>query len=69
MSTSKQINSSAIRSVQYTRYLDIEFKGGKIYRYSDVPEVIYDEFMECDSKGKFFRENIRDRYKSSEIKA
>ena len=65
----QEINSSAIQSVQYTRYLDIKFKSGKTYRYVDVPDVIYEEFMQSDSKGKFFRENIRDRYANLLVEA
>jgi hypothetical protein len=59
------VNSSAIKFIDYdqdTRQLFITFKEGKPYTYYDVPEVVYQSFLNAASKGKFFQENIKDRY-------
>lgn len=60
--------SSNLRAVGYdraTRTLVIEFNGGT-YQYSNVPPDIHDELMKAPSKGKFFYQNIRDKFSSEE---
>ncbi|MFE6169893.1 KTSC domain-containing protein [Viridibacillus arvi] len=42
--------------------LRIEFKDG-VYEYFGVPERIYNELMETDSKGIYFKRYIKDRYR------
>jgi hypothetical protein len=57
--------SSAIASVSYNRKahkLDVQFTSGRLYRYLGVPPHIYGEFLEADSKGRFFEEKIRGNY-------
>jgi hypothetical protein len=56
------IESSAILSVGYdldTHRLEIEFVSGTVYQYVNVPEYIYSELMDADSKGAFFDRHIR----------
>jgi hypothetical protein len=56
------VESSNIKSIGYdteNKILAVEFKHGGIYQYFDVPENIYEEFMNADSHGKYFSENIR----------
>ena len=38
--------------------LYLRFHTGEVYRYFDVPEQKYKEFLAGDSKGRYFRENI-----------
>lgn len=38
--------------------LYLRFRSGEVYRYFDVPEQKYQEFLAADSKGGYFRENI-----------
>ena len=65
----KHVESSMIFSIGYgpeISTLEIEFKSGAIWQYYDVPESLWFEFENADSKGKFFNREIRDQY--SELK-
>lgn len=56
------VESSNITSIGYdaeNKILEVEFKHGGVYQYLDIPENIYEEFMNADSHGKYFSENIR----------
>lgn len=59
------VNSSNLSAVGYeaeSGVLEVEFLGGAVYRYSDVPESEYDALMGADSKGKYFSANIKSKY-------
>ena len=43
------------------RRLVLQFTSGELYAYSEVSKDLYQGLLEADSKGRFFRENIRDR--------
>ncbi len=61
----KLVNSSSIRSVGYDRQsqvLEIEFNSLAVYRYENVSEDTYREFMGAYSKGMFFTVYIRQNY-------
>ena len=61
-----EVNSSSIAGIGYdvtTRTLEIAFNNGRIYRYLGVPVSLKELFTSCDSKGRFFNENIRDSYR------
>lgn len=45
------------------RVLHIRFKGGRPYSYADVPPNVVEEFAAADSAGKFFAENIKERFR------
>lgn len=56
------VKSSDLTSVGYdpkNSTLEIEFHGGNIYKYSAVPQEIYDDFMNAKSKGSYFYRNIK----------
>ncbi|MER9068914.1 KTSC domain-containing protein [Mesorhizobium sp. M0902] len=59
--------STAIRSIDYqpaTRILSVWFvPSGNRYDYEDVPPQVHAAFRKSSSKGRFFNEHIRDRYK------
>ena len=60
----QEVASSCIDAVGYdetTQTLEIEFRTS-VYQYEDVPEDVYEDLMEADSKGGFFHECIRDVY-------
>ncbi len=38
---------------------EIEFKGGAVYQYKDVPMATSVAFWDSESKGKFFAQNIK----------
>lgn len=47
------------------RVLRIWFIGDvKPYGYRDVPEEIFDALCEAESQGRYFADNIRDRYET-----
>lgn len=67
----QHVQSSNLRSVGYdssTSTLEIEFNSGGVYQYFDVPESVYSELMEASSKGSYFHENIKDKYRTQRIK-
>jgi hypothetical protein len=59
--------STSIRKTQYdpaTRTLSVWFvTSGNRYDYQDVPAETYAAFRQAFSKGRFFNQFIRDRYR------
>ena len=56
------VDSEALRSVGYDpheRILEIEFVGGTVYRYFDVPPSVHAGLMTAESKGEYYAANIR----------
>lgn len=59
------VSSSDLSSVGYDQnqqILEIEFNGGGVYQYSNVPEAEYNGLMNASSHGKYFHQHIKDRY-------
>lgn len=59
------VESSMIASVGYdaqAEVLEIEFPSGEVYDYHEVPQEVYEELMEADSKGRYFLHSIRGVY-------
>jgi hypothetical protein len=66
-----RVSSSSIDSIRYdaeTRMLEVEFKGGRTYRYHSVEEGVFNAFEGAQSKGLFFNEHIRDAYPYVRVK-
>jgi hypothetical protein len=62
--------SAALVSAGYnadTQQLEIEFKGGRIYRYYDVPSGVYEFLLRTPSKGGFVNRMIDGKYRYEEI--
>jgi len=60
-----KIKSSNIHSIQYfydDHNLEVGFNSGKLYIYHQVPEELFDQFTAAESKGTFFRKNIRGKF-------
>lgn len=56
----KTVKSSMIASIGFQgRTLEVEFNDRSIYQYDNVPEYIYTNMMNAESKGTFFWDNIR----------
>ena len=56
------VASSDLRSVGYdptSKTLEIEFHGGNIYQYFNVPQYIYNNLMNSASKGKYFHTFVK----------
>jgi lysyl-tRNA synthetase, class II len=57
--------STAIKDFDYDadqQTLRVVFGNGSVYKYSDVPEKIYQEFKETGSVGQYFNSQIRDKF-------
>jgi XTP/dITP diphosphohydrolase len=55
------VDSSDVVSIGYDpkdRILEVEFREGRIYRYLEVPQDIYDHFLKADSHGGYFNSYI-----------
>jgi hypothetical protein len=61
-----EIKSSNMNSVDYDekeQTLIVEFPGGTKYKYMDVPIREYKDFINAESKGKYFHKHIKPYYK------
>ena len=61
----QSIYSSALASAGYDSSLEImevEFNTGEIYQYKGIPQSEYEAFLNADSHGIYFSENIKDAY-------
>jgi len=66
------VESSAIAKVGYSKHrhiLEIEFISGAVYRYLDVPAMVYRDLMAADSKARFYDSNIKRHYRSVVIQS
>jgi hypothetical protein len=64
------VKSSNIAPVGYdlmSSTLEIEFKGGAVYRYADVPYHKYESLMLADSKGTYFKQCIREYFTTTKV--
>ena len=62
--------STVIAGFEYdarTERLVVTFVTGRIYEYVDVPVETYRGFRSAFAKGRFFNEQIRDRYDCREL--
>lgn len=60
------VSSSSLASVGFsaeTKTLEVEFHGGAVYQYFDVPAAIADGFWTAPSLGRYFQACIRGRYR------
>jgi len=48
--------------------MEIEFLGGALYQYENVPEKIFLAFLDAPSQGKYFHQKIKPRFVFSRIK-
>ena len=67
--THTKVKSSNLESVAHEgTTLEIKFKGGGTYRYEGVHPNTVRALMNAKSKGTFFNERIRPRYKHTKVK-
>ena len=63
------VKSSNLVSVGYeNKTLEIEFKGGGVYTYENVPEEVYKGLISATSIGSYFHKNIKNVYVFKKIK-
>lgn len=61
----KSIGSRDIALVGFdneTGTLEVVFRAGGVYRYSEVPESVYHGLMTASSHGSFFQQKIKNHY-------
>lgn len=59
------VESASIASIGFhagLRVLEIEFRGGALYRYFAVPPSIFEGLQKAESKGRYFSRSIRGRF-------
>lgn len=64
------VQSSNMAEVGYdapSMTLEIQFIKSGTYHFFDVPELVYVELMQADSKGKYFNSNIRNNYRNTRL--
>jgi hypothetical protein len=60
-----RVSSEAIAQIEYdasSRALFVRFTSGEWYSYLDVPPHVHAAFVAAESHGRFFQEQVRDRY-------
>jgi hypothetical protein len=66
----QQSELPGIRDAVYrpdTQELQITFKSGRSFAYSEVPQTMFDAYMASPSKGAFFNIAIRGRFQFREL--
>lgn len=58
---SKLLTSAAYDSEGSILYL--RFHSGDVYRYFDFPAAQYQQFLNADSRGRYFLANIRNQFR------
>ena len=59
------IDSTNLASVGYdpgSRTLEVEFQGGRVYQYFDVPPTRFRELLQADSAGRVLNTRIKGTY-------
>ena len=60
------VKSRSIRSVGYherSQILELEFEGGRLYQYFDVPRSVYEELVQAESIGRFVNTRVKGNYR------
>lgn len=58
----KATASEALVSIGYDarrQILEVEFDGGDVYRYRDVPVEVYETLLAAESKGTWFNQTFK----------
>jgi hypothetical protein len=66
------VESSNLRSVGYdanAKLLEVEFRSGRIYRYSGVDDETHQALMDSESKGGYHFANIRSSFPYEQAEA
>lgn len=64
------VQSSNLASVGYSqssRTLEVEFKGGSVYHYFEVPADIHEGLMKAASKGKYLDARVKGTYRYKKV--
>lgn len=55
------------KEVKGQTFMKIVFTNGREYLYEGVDDQTYNEFLNSESKGKYFHQHINGRYKYSRV--
>jgi hypothetical protein len=64
------VNSSNIQSIGYdvqSAVLEVEFKSGDVYQYFNLPDSLYQRFLQASSHGQFLNDYIRYNYRYQKV--
>ena len=64
------VSSSNVASIGYdvtSQTLEVEFNNGPVYQYFDVPQAVYEAFMQASSKGGFLAQHIKDHFRYERV--
>ena len=69
----KSTNVSTLGYNSIKKLLHVEFHNGSVYEYENVPKNLYDEIIKNKessifSVGKYFANNIKNKYKFKKLK-
>jgi len=65
---SQGLNSPFLLNVSYRNTdLTVEFKGGKRYRYSNVPPSEYAKMIMSSTPGTYYTQNIKGKYQGKPL--
>ena len=65
------VNSSNIKSIGYdksTATLEVEFTSDNVYQYFNVPEYLYQQFLQASSYGQFLNDHISYNYRYQKVR-
>lgn len=60
-------NLSRVRYDDSKNILEIEFQGGRVYQFFDVPKQVFEDLLNAESNGKFFHEQIKGHYRYARV--
>ena len=64
------VDSSILDRIRYDQDSmtpEVEFKGGQVYHYFDVPLKIFEGLRDSDSYGKYFSSQIKGHYRYARV--
>ena len=64
------VSSSTVAGIGYdiaSHTLEIEFNDGRVYQYFDVPQAIYEAFIQASSKGVFLAQQIKGAFRYERV--
>jgi KTSC domain len=68
--TRQLITSTGLKSVGYdaiAHVLEAELQSGRVQRYFDVPQSVYEALMSAPSKSQYFDDNVQGNYEHRQI--
>jgi hypothetical protein len=66
----EEVVSSNIESIGYDdgeQTLEVEFRGGSVYQYFDVPAEVYQGLMDAGSSGSFLAREIKGVFRCERV--